>query len=43
MWYLPNGFARSNMLLIEVKEIIMARDFYKKEGINSEETLTPRC
>ena len=41
MWYLPNGFARSNMLLIEVKERLVARGFYKKEGINFEETLTP--
>ena len=25
-----------------IKEILMARGFYKKEGINSQETLTPR-
>ena len=40
MWYLPNEFARSNMLLIEVKEILVAGSLYKKEGINYEETLT---
>ena len=39
MWYITNGFAR---YVADIsKERLVARGFYKKEGINSEETLTP--
>ena len=38
--YLPNGYI-ADKSIEKYKARFVARSFYKKEGINSEETLTP--